>query len=103
MTREVCSDEMTVLIDRSQPALAHRLALVPEQLPRERPVDQAHRMFEAAGPMRSARVRALFEPRIQQLAAGFRMTLVLRQVPRLRESQQLRMSARLPQIFDVAD
>ena len=53
--------------------------------------------------MRPARIRALLEPRVQQRAAGCGVTLVPRQVPGLRERQQLGMTARLPQVLDVAD
>jgi hypothetical protein len=62
MPREVAGDEVAVLKDRSRPALAQGFALIPEQVPCERPVDQAHRVLEAAAPMRAARVRTLLEP-----------------------------------------
>src|SRR5687767_5368778 len=53
--------------------------------------------------MRAARVWTLLEPRIQQRTTGGGVTLVMRQVPRLRERQQLRVAARLPQVLDIAD
>ena len=50
-----------------------------------------------------AAIGTLIEPGLEQRPAALRILLVTRQMPRLRQRHQLGVTARLPQIFDVAD
>src|SRR5262245_9554037 len=112
MTRQVAGDEMTVLIDRGEPARAEDITRVigedrriqaDEQVPRERPVREPHRVLEAAAPVGAERIRALADPGIDESATAERIALIPAQMPRLRQRHELEVPVDFPQVLDVAD
>src|SRR5947209_1683116 len=112
MEGEVAPDEFRVLIDRDQPALAKSPALVAleetgvrstQQLPCRRPVDEPQRRLERARPVHAHAEWACGEPAVELLAQRLRMTLLCGERVRLRESDEVQVAVRLPEILAVAD
>src|SRR5262249_6331780 len=110
MPRPMAPDEMTMPVDRLQPAIAKRTsrfslkddrAFAAEKKPGERAVHQSDGMLETRTPIDPSWIRALAEPRIEQCPAAKRITLFPRKVICLRERHQLVMSVQLPKVLDV--
>ena len=73
-----------------------------EQVPGECPVDQPNGIFKCAGPSLTIRIRTGVEPGFEQAMTGAQPGLGFRQVIGLRQTDQLIVAVRLPQILDIA-
>ena len=102
--REPVADEMRVLVHRAQPARAEFfVGDRPDELPGDRPVDEAHAGFERARPVRPAAVRAGDEPAIELRGERVEIMPVAGERVGLGQGHELQVPVRLPQVLDVAD
>ena len=104
--------EMAVLINGSQPLCFKGFAFFlleqnrigpAQQLPGKGPVQKPHGKLKGAGPVRAQRVRALFEPGLQQGSAGKGVFRVFGEVVGLGQGGEFEVSVGFPEVFDVSD
>ena len=105
-------DETLVPVDALQPCSAERLtgspceqlaAVAADQVPDNCPVHQSHRQFKRTGPLHTAGVRTLLEPRLQKDAQRLGEALAARQRVRLSDRHQLLVAVEFPQVLDIPD
>src|SRR5260221_2944853 len=111
MQREMPRDELGVLVDRDQPALAEGAAILAleerrrraaNELPGERPVGERRARLERARPVGAHAEGAGDEPALELLAKRIPVPRLAGEREGLRQRHQLQVAVGLPQILDVA-